>query len=384
MRFMAMKDLVLLTPAVACLAASSKRCVMDLSVAGSWPASAASSCSASRSAARCSNCSVSAICLSTSETMLCAKKLPCFSFFVAMAASNNSCRSFSFDNNRVDSSSSTVASASAALTAFLIAKFAAFSAWSAFFTSTAVTVCVTSSSTACLARPTFSSAAFACSAALRIFVSSSSLVPVTRCHLVTSACWALTRALSFKRTPAASAEVPVRLLASTCRSWTKVRALASATAALPSALEASPFSRFAATGGNASIWAVSSNGCATSPSCFVNCSKFDTRTSASRNSATRFRSAVLLFKSFKRLMCTSSWVCNCFNLAEKSWDKLGDNRLASTSFVMMNILVVEAAVLAVAAEASQSRKAVKVSSKGNSSTPNKKGPSASAALETAS
>mmetsp|Transcript_63271 Transcript_63271/g.195893 ORF Transcript_63271/g.195893 Transcript_63271/m.195893 type:complete len:231 (+) Transcript_63271:155-847(+) len=130
--------------------------------------------------------------------------------------------------------------------------------------------------------------------------------------------------------------------------------------------------------------ASSSKADADSPTLFARSSAFCTTASASRMVATFLRVAVDFLRSisFCKKRSSSVWKPLSF-----SWTSLlgpAEKRLASTTFVAMNILATETAVLAVVADASQALTAASVSSSGSSSTPMRNGPSASATLDTAS
>mmetsp|Transcript_37434 Transcript_37434/g.105091 ORF Transcript_37434/g.105091 Transcript_37434/m.105091 type:complete len:913 (-) Transcript_37434:1345-4083(-) len=106
--------------------------------------------------------------------------------------------------------------------------------------------------------------------------------------------------------------------------------------------------------------------------------------SASRDSAAclRLAMAVLTLVSLSVCSCSCLWSSCSFSVA--SLAAPAAKRLASTSFVAMNMRAMDTAVLAEVAAASQAFTAASVSSVGNSSTPIKNGASASAAFETAS
>mmetsp|Transcript_54837 Transcript_54837/g.141279 ORF Transcript_54837/g.141279 Transcript_54837/m.141279 type:complete len:329 (+) Transcript_54837:4131-5117(+) len=114
--------------------------------------------------------------------------------------------------------------------------------------------------------------------------------------------------------------------------------------------------------------------------CFTRSSAFFTSNSASRMVASFFRVAVFFFSSCSFLEWPSKVACSSLSFAVASWAGPGAKRFTSTSLVAMNILAMETAVLAAVADISQALTAARVSAMGSSSTPIRKGPSASAAF----
>mmetsp|Transcript_11224 Transcript_11224/g.29934 ORF Transcript_11224/g.29934 Transcript_11224/m.29934 type:complete len:224 (-) Transcript_11224:1051-1722(-) len=117
---------------------------------------------------------------------------------------------------------------------------------------------------------------------------------------------------------------------------------------------------------------------------FAKSSALVTSPSASASNAFFFLVIVEFFRSASLLASVSSWPWYC--LIFPCACSLGpfENRFASTSFVARNMRAMETAVFADVEAASQAFTAASVSSMGNSSTPIRKGPSASAAFDTAS
>mmetsp|Transcript_93865 Transcript_93865/g.223249 ORF Transcript_93865/g.223249 Transcript_93865/m.223249 type:complete len:704 (-) Transcript_93865:1228-3339(-) len=128
----------------------------------------------------------------------------------------------------------------------------------------------------------------------------------------------------------------------------------------------------------------SSRGSAALATSLARSSAFFTSCSASLTVTAFFRSAVDFFSSLSLLVWVSKSDWKAFSFVWASFPSSGVNRFASTSFVAMNMRAMEAAVLAAVDAVSTAFTAASVSSRGSSSTPMRKGPSASAALDTVS
>mmetsp|Transcript_59215 Transcript_59215/g.171665 ORF Transcript_59215/g.171665 Transcript_59215/m.171665 type:complete len:210 (+) Transcript_59215:337-966(+) len=127
--------------------------------------------------------------------------------------------------------------------------------------------------------------------------------------------------------------------------------------------------------------ASSSKGAAASAAALSAASTPSTRRAASRVKALVFLAAELVFSSPSRFAATSSCFWSSFNFSVASLARVSWKRFASTNFVARNIRAMEAAVFAAVAAVSQAFTAPRASSSGKSSTPMRKGASASAALE---
>mmetsp|Transcript_59208 Transcript_59208/g.171635 ORF Transcript_59208/g.171635 Transcript_59208/m.171635 type:complete len:818 (+) Transcript_59208:2822-5275(+) len=121
---------------------------------------------------------------------------------------------------------------------------------------------------------------------------------------------------------------------------------------------------------------------ATSVTAFASASALATSASASRIVALFFLAAVARFSSVSFFACASSSPWYSLSLSCASLLCAAVKRLASTSLVAMNIRAMDTAVFAAVEAVSQTLIAANASSKGSSSTPMRKGPSASAALLT--
>mmetsp|Transcript_122013 Transcript_122013/g.304482 ORF Transcript_122013/g.304482 Transcript_122013/m.304482 type:complete len:542 (+) Transcript_122013:3675-5300(+) len=202
-------------------------------------------------------------------------------------------------------------------------------------------------------------------------------------YLATSPCAVLIRVLYLMSSAPTSAEASLPF-ASICLTWMYFLASESFAVATTSAFAVSSAAFLMSSEESSANLASSSKQPATSVMAFVAASASATCISASLIRAFFFLMAVFVFRSVSRFVCVSSTFCSSFSFAVASWDDLGEKRLASMSFVAMNILAMETAVFAEVAAVSQAFTATRVSSKGSSSTPMRKGPSALAALETVS
>mmetsp|Transcript_5306 Transcript_5306/g.12018 ORF Transcript_5306/g.12018 Transcript_5306/m.12018 type:complete len:484 (+) Transcript_5306:3427-4878(+) len=246
-----------------------------------------------------------------------------------------------------------------------------------------------SSAATCLAM------SITCSSAAVTFAlaSSTSLLAARRCstvdasffHLATSPWAVLSLVWNLIRSALASTEALASLpLASICLAVMNFLASARAVLATASALAVSSAAARMSPEGELQSLLSSSKIEAASPIFFARPSASVTWFSASLMSAPLFLFAVVFFSSVSFLVKLSSCFCRSLSFDVASILGLGENRLASTSLVAMNIRQIDTAVFAPVAATSQALTAVSVSSSGSSSTPIRNGPSASAALPTAS
>mmetsp|Transcript_23034 Transcript_23034/g.66119 ORF Transcript_23034/g.66119 Transcript_23034/m.66119 type:complete len:874 (-) Transcript_23034:1251-3872(-) len=282
-------------------------------------------------------------------------------------------RRFWFSKDRVAVLMETCASAaadSATLVAFLLASASLASRPRSKASHASPTLTTFSSTPAILVWA--SSTAFL--AAMR-----ESMLAETFLCLPTSAWAALSRVWYLISSALTSVDISLRL-DSICLAVTNFLAVSSASFAAFSALAASSVTARMSADDIAKNFASSARGATMLPISLTNSSALFTSDSASFIVAPFFRAAVFFFNSVSFLMCCSSspWYVLSFSCASLLGPGL--KRFASTNFVAMNIRAMETAVLAAVAATSQPLTAVKVSSRGNSSTPMRKGASASAAL----
>mmetsp|Transcript_98282 Transcript_98282/g.277917 ORF Transcript_98282/g.277917 Transcript_98282/m.277917 type:complete len:478 (+) Transcript_98282:3754-5187(+) len=233
---------------------------------------------------------------------------------------------------------------------------------------------------------TFSSAAasFATVSSTIFFVAIRVSTPETsRFHLATSAAAVLNRVwyLMSSVLTELAASFP---LASICRAVTNFRVVASAVEASPSNFKVSSAAARISVAFNSKSFSSSWNTEAVSAIFFVRASDLATSLSASCIKAFSFLFWVAVFSSLSLLVRASNSDWNSLSFPCASSLGPFKNRLTSTSLVAMNMRTTEIAVLAAVAAASHSCTAARLSSSGSSSTPVKKGASASMAFETRS
>mmetsp|Transcript_33889 Transcript_33889/g.74171 ORF Transcript_33889/g.74171 Transcript_33889/m.74171 type:complete len:288 (+) Transcript_33889:3763-4626(+) len=198
-------------------------------------------------------------------------------------------------------------------------------------------------------------------------------------HFISSASVVLRRVWYLMKAAPASVEASLPLDSICCCVTNFLAADKASSAVCRAVVAASAALRISA----AELWTSfesSSSTAAASTTFLPRASAFATSLSASCTIAFRFLSAVALFSLLSRFMCDSScdWYSLSFTCA--SWPTVAEKRRASTSLVAMNIRPMDTAVPALVAAVSQVLTAARVSFRGSSSMPMRKGPSASAAL----
>mmetsp|Transcript_102600 Transcript_102600/g.313755 ORF Transcript_102600/g.313755 Transcript_102600/m.313755 type:complete len:734 (-) Transcript_102600:1197-3398(-) len=246
--------------------------------------------------------------------------------------------------------------------------------------------CSGSASASSATRATFSSAATifdVASSITRLAASRCSTLPQSFLYFATSADAPLSRVWYLISSWLTSVDISLPL-DSICRAVMNFRASASAAFATFSAASASSHAARMSADDISRNFASSAKTPAASPTALARPSALATSDSASRIVAAFFRTAVAFFNSLSFLVCPSSsdWYAFSFSCASLLGPAV--NRFASTNFVAMNIRAMETAVFAEVDEVSHALIAPSASSKGSSSTPMRKGPSASAALATVS
>mmetsp|Transcript_313 Transcript_313/g.907 ORF Transcript_313/g.907 Transcript_313/m.907 type:complete len:401 (-) Transcript_313:398-1600(-) len=300
---------------------------------------------------------------------------PFFVFFSPPAAFPSVAAAFS-------SASAACPSASAAATASV--SMASVPAASASAVASESSLSKASTSSASLATFSSADANFAVASSTTRFAESlCSTLPESFLNFPSSDCAVLSRVWYLINSEATSADMSLPL-DSICRAVMNFLAAASAAlAAFSASSDCCDAARISSADRDINF-ASSVKISAAWPTCFESSSALETSLSASFIVADFFLSALFFFNSVNRLPCASSSVWNSLSLAVASPLNFSVKRLASTSFVAMNILAMETAVFAVDTAASQPFTAESVSSNGRSSTPMRKGPSASAAFVTVS